>query len=295
MAARFSKATEHSSRCSRVELTVRLLSFVLLFFLQACSHYRQSIELSNEQPKVDSVKFTIEQLKVGNAKANARGKILLVHGLNNTPDVLDDAAAFFQEQGFQTFALSLSGHLRDSRENLGMDFAATWINDIEQAHQIAKSTNPELPLHGFGYSLGGLLLVHRAIVDPSMKSIVLVAPSIGLRGRTTLLETASRFGPSGLRVPSAAPRSIRRRGYTTLAAYRGLFDLHDAIQDLPANHSLNEIRGSVLIHRQDETINPKRLEEWQPLPRHLLIAPAFVAPAIWDDMMREAIETFSAD
>lgn len=245
-----------------------------------------------------------------------RGRVVLVHGLNVSPKTMDPLAGFLARHGYVTLRLALSGHREKFTEFLKLR-PEMWLADIEKA--VASFNSMDLsvrnaPLHGVGFSLGGLLLSHHARMHQAQtawQSLSLLAPAF-----------TPRFGgglplgilPRWLPYLSFAPRRFRRWSFCPHNGYRSVAELMRAHNLLLRQNFVHDpSRGPrclVMIHLRDELIQARRLAEsfyarglsqyevryltgihqsWR-VPRHLICHPDVLQPAAWQDICHAILE-----
>ncbi len=116
---------------------------------------------------------------------NARGAVLLLHGLSDSPYSMRTLARICYQQGFSVLALRLPGHGTAPSALLTADMA-DWIAAVRLGMQHLQRTHPGQPLYLVGYSMGGALAVDyaaSAVLDPELppvEGIVLISPAIGV-------------------------------------------------------------------------------------------------------------------
>jgi len=173
----------------------------------------------------------------------ARGVLVVAHGAGN-----DALFAFpgtfkrFLAAGWEVFTFDMDGHGRDSTTVLGADSVGTAVPD---AISRARAGRDGIPLHAFGVSLGGALMLHalaaqKAGVDTAALACAPLRIRFSLRNvlgefRPPMLRTLLQQRPhSGLwgMVPSFGP--VKRAVYPLrlAAARNGAFGYVDALNDL---------------------------------------------------------------
>lgn len=248
-----------------------------------------------------------------------RGRVILVHGLNLAPVSMDPMARFLADNGFVVLRLALSGH-RESFSELMRLGPETWLTDMERAVATFNAMElevREVPLHGVGFSLGGVLLSHHARMHQGVtawSSLSLLAPAFVPRlGAGLPLGIIPRWLP----YISFAPRRFRRWGVCPHNAYRSVGELMRAhaslLRQRPMHDSMTGPRCLVMIHPRDELIHAQRLADsffatglsqyevrylkdihrsWT-IPRHLICHPDVLTVTAWDGICRGIMDNLT--
>ena len=253
----------------------------------------------------------------------ARGRVVLVHGLNLAPVTMDPMAEWLAEQGFFVARVALTGHRESFRELIRVHHDS-WEADIEAA--VAKLNRLDAdarsaPLFGVGFSLGGLLLSHHVRkwskspqsvrVSKDWRALALIAPAFLPRlGAGFPLGVLPRWLPYF----SFTPRRLRRWVFCPHNAYvaiAGLMRAHmSAVQSAAGNAGP---RCTVVIHPRDELVHAGRLVDpvfgnglasyevqyvrdvhrrWT-TPRHLICHPSALSESGWADLCSRISQALS--
>jgi len=113
---------------------------------------------------------------------NKRGRyergILLLHGLSDSPYLMQAVARHFQKKGFLVRAILLPGHGTVPGDLLRVTYQE-WIRATEYGvHQMKPHVEN---LYMGGFSMGGALCVHRALKEAEIKGLILFAPAVGIK------------------------------------------------------------------------------------------------------------------
>ena len=132
--------------------------------------------------------------------APARGGVLLVHGLTDSPYSVRALAETYRDEGFYALALRMPGHGTVP----GALTEATWEDWLAAvrlgARHVREKIGPKAPLHFVGYSNGGALVLSQAldaIEDPKRVKpdrLVLVSPMSGVTPAARLARAISLLG-----------------------------------------------------------------------------------------------------
>ncbi len=109
--------------------------------------------------------------------AQARGVCILIHGINATPEDMDDLSAALETQGFHTRNLLLPGHGTSVH-----DFARhgwdEWKLAVERAVDEALSKHQQVIV--IGHSLGAALALAVASERPRLAGVIALCPPVRL-------------------------------------------------------------------------------------------------------------------
>lgn len=162
---------------------------------------------------------------------SAQAVVMLVHGLNLTPQRLHSLGRALQGEGFDVLMPALSGHQRGMDDVQRMKAMQTvsakqWLEELSKAYHMARQrANAQgVPVHLVGYSLGALVALE--IEQQSGLKFtrkVLIAPAIFLTWPTGLIRPLQ--GWPSLVLPSLSPHYYRANSGTSMAAYGALFAL----------------------------------------------------------------------
>lgn len=192
----------------------------------------------------------------------ARGVILLVHGLNVRPSAMDPLATALTSEGYHVHRITLHGHNGRTAEIFDEN---VWVRELSSAYQDIRTRFPNLPTYLMGYSLGGLALVTMLDSTPLgqyPRAMVLLAPSISLRGALDIA-TALRFPPPiTWAIPNLTPRSYQRYEYTPLFWYSNTLALYRNANGLKNIEKLRSIPTLVILNEDDELVSAAGTSRW---------------------------------
>ncbi|MDJ1494753.1 alpha/beta hydrolase [Cytophagaceae bacterium DM2B3-1] len=90
-------------------------------------------------------------------QGDARGVVVIVHGLNSHSGYYQWVADQFTDQNYAVYALDLQGRGQSEGERFYVESIYDYINDIDTLVDSAKADYPGLPVFMLGHSAGGVL------------------------------------------------------------------------------------------------------------------------------------------
>jgi esterase/lipase len=192
--------------------------------------------------------------------------IIIGHGLNNSPSVMNDIKDALYSPCTHLLPLNLTGHdsidsLNNPKKSLE-DFrkiqASDWLKDLHEtldsAYKLSKSLN--IPIYFIGYSLSSLLFeyaVHKLNLQIPVSKVVHIGPALFIKWQTKLIRYIPL--PKHFMIPSLNRATYRAHKGTTIAAYTALFDLQSNWQSKsPSLYSTTTPR-LVFLSKKDELID----------------------------------------
>jgi len=88
---------------------------------------------------------------------NARGVIVIVHGLNAHSGYYQWVADQFIALNYAVYALDLQGRGKSEGERFYVQSIYDYVNDVDQLVDIAKAAHTDLPVFMLGHSAGGVI------------------------------------------------------------------------------------------------------------------------------------------
>src|SRR4051794_27341554 len=88
---------------------------------------------------------------------NAKGVIVIVHGLNSHSGYYQWVAGQFTDQGYGVYALDLQGRGQSEGERFYVESIYNFVNDVDTLVETAKASHPGLPVFMLGHSAGGVI------------------------------------------------------------------------------------------------------------------------------------------
>lgn len=178
-----------------------------------------------------------------------KGVVLIVHGLNLNPKKMHDIGAIFKERKITPVYLNLTGHTK--RSDWSKVTAKKWRDDLYkglcQAFLISKDRN--IPMYGFGYSLGSVLLqdaIERFKV-PFEKTFH-ISPAFETRWYTGFVTALFKVGFE-FNIPSSNFVEYRAKPNTSLLAYKAMWEINDGLK---FNDKLEKI---IFMDHRDEVVD----------------------------------------
>ena len=150
---------------------------------------------------------------------------LVIHGLNNTPEMMRPIANRLERLGIGCTLCRLTGHWEQNNrlKLLKQATPETWLKDVEQQYLKMAEKYPNNDFILVGFSMGALLGILLAQSGKaSFQKSLLFAPALYLRWWSYL---PALLTPFALNLPSATPRSMRANSGTPVSAYNALFAL----------------------------------------------------------------------
>lgn len=184
----------------------------------------------------------------------ANAAALLVHGLNNKPEVMLDMAQFLEALSIPSVIISLTGHNQDFGK-LDAINKNIWHQDVLEGYALIKKHCSKVFLVGFslGASIGLDIISERIKFD----KMVLLAPAIAPRLPVKFLEYISPILPS-LPIYSMAPESYIANKYLPIKSYKVLLSIYKSLHK--KNFALVNIPTMVIVDPKDETMSIENIK-----------------------------------
>ncbi len=289
--------------------------FGLVILLNACSNQSS---LNDSISTVDTSKQVFPkayQWEYVPDSKEVKGFALVIHGLNQKPNVMQSVIDRLNDEGIETLNLTLSGH---NMVNLGDEqrlksFKSVtykqWRGEVYQAFEVAKKRAEEnkVPLFFVGYSLGGLLGCDLMVSSPevSFERMVLFAPALSIHYYSHIFTLFSSF--PNVVIPSFSPEEYRANTGTPIGAYNALYEAIDHFEDNLSDRI--NIPTILFIDKSDELvsytgilelINTQKLTHWQVESikkgedaradyNHLIVDEPSVGSRQWEHMLSKMI------
>lgn len=131
---------------------------------------------------------------------DARGAVLLLHGLSDSPYSLHTLANHLYSQGFSTLSLRLPGHGTAPSGLLDVRYE-DWTAMVRLAMQhLNQRVDGQQPIYIVGYSTGGALAIEYAAARllgeelPTAEGLILLSPAIGVSPLAAFAKWQARLG-----------------------------------------------------------------------------------------------------
>lgn len=242
------------------------------------------------------------------ARHPAVGAVVVVHGLNTRPAVMDDLIGALAGGGVHALRVTLdraASHGQDPRS-----IAEGWHREVSRARTELQARFPDLPIHLLGFSLGALVALRSMDADPPGRgTAVLIAPPVALTRAASAIRLLTPLARTGLALPSAAPAGVRARRMTPLSEYAALLRTADGLRQLRDPAALDRARALVLLDRADELVDHDGVREWvranglrswtvttlpprrptRPGSGHLVVSPRWAGAPTWTALTRAVV------
>jgi esterase/lipase len=183
---------------------------------------------------------------------------LLVHGLNNKPEILSEIGALLAQKGILARIVRLRGHDTNSTWPKNLN-ANDWIKDINAAYFNLVQLYPDKNCINVSYSLGA------SVVLSAMKKnqrMLFLAPAVSLKSKTIPIRVLSSLDFLGLSLRSFSSPEFRAHDHTSLLAYSALFETVNDSQHVMNYDNIKKTNIKIFIDPDDELISIKKLYSW---------------------------------
>ncbi|MGK2886238.1 MAG: alpha/beta hydrolase [Rhodococcus sp. (in: high G+C Gram-positive bacteria)] len=237
--------------------------------------------------------------------------VVVVHGLNTKPEIMDELIGVLVENGFGCVRVSLHDDARGARTPPA-EVVSAWVDRVELGILEARRAFPNAAVDLLGVSTGAMASL--ALLDrrqhPSIDRMFLLAPPVALRLVSKPVRVLIPLWRLGLGLPSAAPRSVRQRSWTPFSEYGALMLLHDHLKHPSNPRFLAGIRTRIEVDSRDELVDLRGVDRWlddndlrewsaQPISgrdpqgrvyRHLVVTRAALGPGGWRSLVADLLE-----
>jgi len=200
-----------------------------------------------------------------------RKGILLIHGLSDSPYLLQPLARHLQKQGFFVRALLLPGHGTVPGDLLGIRYQE-WIRAVQYGVRGMKGEVTDLFLGGF--STGAALSVLESMKDKEIKGLILISPALAVKDRRIALAGMLSGFKDWVGDIQDDVDYAKYETFAVNAAYQ-IYLLTREIDALFDQGRRIEAPVFAALSREDITIDPERallvLEKYAPSPRNVLV------------------------
>lgn len=186
---------------------------------------------------------------------NAKAACLLVHGLNNKPEVLLDIADFLQRLSLPTVLVGLTGHNNDLT-TLESITNRIWYQDLLEGYELIKKKYDNV--YFIGFSLGASIGLDIMSESIQFKKMILLAPAIAPRIPVKFLDYISPLLPS-LPLYSMAPKNYIANKSLPLKCYKVLLSIFKSIHK--KKFASVNVPTLVFADPKDETMSVRDIEK----------------------------------
>lgn len=180
---------------------------------------------------------------------------LLVHGMNNRPEVLNDITDFLESLALPVVSVCLTGHHHDFNK-LNTISKKIWEQDVLEAYQLIRKRNKKIYL--LAYSLGAAISLDILSEEIRFDKMVLLAPAIAPRIHVKLLQYIAPLFPT-LPLFSIAPKGYNVNPYLPLRAYQVLIQLFHSLRKKKLAYA--NIPCLLVMDPKDETMSLSTLKK----------------------------------
>lgn len=234
-------------------LAIIAVGYIILgVFLTACATAKNMTKKDISMPLTKIVDDTPE----GPVKA----VVILLHGLNLKPSKMDDWVHLLLAGNAEVIRFALHGHSGDYQQMAEVT-ADMWREQFQRVAAVArgKARERDVPLYFIGFSLGALVALEwlSSVDEQAFERMVLIAPALSIPWYSrAAIHTLSIFG-NGFMLPSRSPQNYRANPGTSIAAYKSLFELKDALEEKKYRNA--NVPTLVLIDRHDELVDSRNI------------------------------------
>lgn len=192
----------------------------------------------------------------------ASGVVLVAHGLNNKPDVMNSLIEVLRAEGFHCLRVSL--HDRAVKSASPAAIADGWLDTFVSTYGQLTDDYPSLPIYNLSYSLGALMTIRFLDMHPTVKfgRMILIAPPVAFTRSASLVRLLTPLSRFGLVLPSAAPREVRARWATPLNEYAAMLNISKDVQVLRNANELGTIPTEIVLDPDDELVSYSGVLRW---------------------------------
>lgn len=192
-----------------------------------------------------------------------RGVVLVVHGLNTKPEVMNSLIEVLRSKGYHCYRISLyaEGSTRRTHKDV---IIKGWLDAVAQAYDDARSDYSDQHLFALSFSIGALITVRFLDATPqaNLDGLFLLAPPVALTRTARLVQVLTPLRRLGAVLPSVAPAAVRARRGTPLSEYAAMLEINDAVQALGNSKKLDGIQAKIVLDRRDELVSFEGVSKW---------------------------------
>jgi esterase/lipase len=200
-----------------------------------------------------------------------RRGVLLVHGLSDSPYLLQPLARHLQERGFLVRTVLLPGHGTVPGDLLHVRWEE-WQKAVDYGIRGLKAEVAELYLGGF--STGAALSVLAALRDREIRGLILLSPALAVKDRRAALAETLRNVTDWVGPIQDDADYAKYETFAVNAAYQ-IYGLTRTIEARLEEGQRIETPLFAALSAEDVTIDAQRALEifrlWAPSPRNILL------------------------
>jgi muconate cycloisomerase len=115
--------------------------------------------------------------------------VVVVHGLQSHAQWFAEAADLLVDRGISVFALERRGSGSSPYTNGDIDRYQTWFDEVGRVVDLARTEEPDAPVHLLGHCFGANVALGYALDHPgNVASLVMLAPGLHIRPDYTAME-----------------------------------------------------------------------------------------------------------
>ncbi len=181
--------------------------------------------------------------------------LILLHGLNNPPEVLNSMATHFESKGFKVHVFNLLGHKKEQPLT-----HLTLKECLHHIHYQMLKIPKDHEIYFLGFSQGALifqLYQMMKINQHTIKAQVLLAPALYIK-RQGFMGALIGMLSETMKIPSRAPKEFRVFDKLNIGYYKELMEQLRVFHKHGIKH-LTQVPTLILSDAKDELIDMNRL------------------------------------
>ncbi|MDQ5987727.1 MAG: hypothetical protein CSYNP_03472 [Syntrophus sp. SKADARSKE-3] len=183
--------------------------------------------------------------------------VLLIHGLSDSPYMMQPIARHLQARGFLVRAILLPGHGTVPGDLLSVTYGE-WINAMTYGLKTLKADAGQVYMGGF--STGGALCVFQALQDREIKGLFLFSPALGLKDKRAALAGILGVFSEWVGSPRDDTDYAKYESFATNAAGQ-IYGLTQELANRLGDRKLLEAPVFAAFSEDDETVDAARTLE----------------------------------
>ena len=194
-------------------------------------------------------------------KPGSKQVTIVLHGLNNKPEVMNELIGVLNDQGKDCVRVALTGHNGDDDSKASQK---AWLKDIESAITYAENLRPASRISFLGFSAGGTVIINYLDQHSEVEvdGIYLFAPALALKTYAQLVRLFIPLGFFGIPGFSVAPYEYRKYSFPSFKLYKSLFDTYNEVQTLKNPVRFKKTTLNILLAEGDELVSNSGIRRW---------------------------------